>query len=1136
MKYKPLLVKIMRLAFLQLSIVICVAGSVIAKDGKAQEILNTKISINETNIQLSSVLAKLEQQYNINFVYSPELINEKQKVNITAQQKPLSQVLKKILKPLKLDYEAMGDVIVIRNLHQEHPKAAEISPTPSTDLMAGQPGFLQQGDPAIVIKGKITDEGGSPMPGVTVKYKENGTGTATNTDGEYALSVPNLSGTLVFSFLGYQTKEVAITSTIINISLTATPGNLNEVVVVGYGTQKRATLTGSVVEAKGDEIAKSPAINVASSLAGRLPGVIINSSSGEPGRSDPSIYVRGLSTTGNTSVLVIIDGVARSGLGELNPDDIETISVLKDASAAIYGAQAANGVILVTTKKGSLGSAPKINFSYNEGLSQPTRNPVMADSYTFAQVSNEINAGQGLPAAYSATDLEKYKAGSDPKYPNTDWYKFIVKDWTPQHRANLSVSGGNNATTYFLSFGQVYQDGQYNSGTENIKQYNLRSNIDVQVTKYLKVGLNLAGRIDDDHFPYNSANQINSHIFLYQPNWQPYWPGTKDLEPLRGSENIINWVSDNAGYQTQKINTFQSTGFINWEVPWVKGLSIEGSGSYDPNSTFVKTFEKPDYVYYQDAATGTLTRGRSGMQTDQATLDDRITLGSLLYLTTKIHYERKFGRSSVKALLGYEQTSTYSNFDEAYRSNFPSTVIPQIFAGSSDPTQQSNNGSAAQGARQNEFGRLNYDYAGKYLAEFTMRRDGSPNFSSDKRWGYFPSASAGWRLSEEPFMKKYNFIDELKIRASYGIMGNDLVNSFQYLTTYGYGNNYVIGGSDVTGLAQTGVPNPNITWETAKTWNAGLDATLWKGLLGITFDYFQTRRSDILTTAASVVPGYTGLTLPDENIGIVDNKGFELVLTHTNNQHKFQYSFSGNIAYARNKVIYGSAQPGLEPYQLAEGHPINAGLYYNATGIFKRQADIDSYPHLPGTLLGDIKYADINHDGSIDSRDQVLVDQTNVPQMTFGFNANFKYKGFDLAILLQGQADVKQYFGGYFPVMSYSLGNFLNWRATDRWTPANTNAAMPRASYELFNNNTINSTQWLIDAGFLRVKNVSFGYNLPKDMIKNIGMKNLRFSVSASNLFLIYDHMKALGFDPETTDYWYYPPQRVISFGINATF
>jgi len=1080
------------------------------------------ITLSEKNVSLQKVFKQIHKQTGYQFFYQDEMLNKAGRINIQVKNMPLEKVLAICFKDAPLTYSVENNAIIV------NAKNADV--------------VFQQPLPLVInIKGSVKDQNGDPLAGVSVIVKGTKKGTSTGADGSFSIDA-NPGDVLEFSMVGYRKKSITIENQqefIVVMQIEATLGN--DVVVVGYGTQKKATLTGSVVEVKGADIVKNPAVNVASSLAGQLPGVIINSRSGEPGRDNPSIYIRGMSTTGNTSPLVIIDGVERGGLGQLNPNDIASISVLKDASAAIYGAEAANGVILVTTKKGSRGSAPKINFSYDEGLSQPTRNPIMADSYTFAQVSNEINAQQNLDPAYSATDLEKYKAGNDPDYPNTDWYKFIVKNWTPQHRANVSVSGGKNSTTYFLSFGQVYQAGQYNHGTQNIKQYNLRANIETEVTKNLKVGVNLAGRVDNDHFPttdapYRSANELNSHIFLYQPNWQPYWPGTQYFQPLRGSENILNWVNDNAGYQTRKVNTFQSTAYINWQLPWVKGLSVEGSGSYDPNSTFVKTFLEPDYVYYKDPDTGELTQGRAGVGTDQATLDDNISLGSLLYLTAKIHYEQKFGLHSVKALLGYEQTSTYGNFVEAYRSNFPSTVLPQIFAGSSDPTQQSNNGSASQTARQSEFGRINYDYAGKYLAEFTMRRDGSPNFPSNKRWGYFPSASAGWRLSEEGFMKKYTFINELKLRGSYGIMGNDLVSAFQYLTTYGYGNNYVIGGSNVIGLVETGVPNPNITWETAKTGNIGLDATLWDGLLGITFDYFQTRRSDILTTAASVVPGYTGLTLPDENIGIVDNKGFELILSHTNNQHKFQYNFSGNLAFARNKVIYGNAQPGLEPYQLAKGHPIGAGLYYKAAGIFKDEADVNSVPHLPGTLPGDIKYADINHDGTIDSRDQILEDQTNLPQMTFGFNAGFRYKGFDVFILLQGQADAKQFFGGYFPVMSYSLGNFLNWRATDRWTPANMNATMPRASYEVMNNNTINSTQWLINSGFLRVKNASLGYNLPENIINHLGMQNLRFSVSASNLFLIYDHMKALGFDPETTDYWYYPPQRVISFGVNVTF
>lgn len=996
--------------------------------------------------------------------------------------------------------------------------------------------YLKEYIEPILIKGKVTDERGTPMPGVTVKHKETGKTISTNEAGEYSLTIPENSGTLLFSFIGYQSREVAIgTTTVVNIALTAIPGNLNEVVVVGYGTQKKATVTGSVVAVKGDEIVKSPNINVANSLQGRLPGVIINNRSGEPGRDDPSISIRGRSTTGNSSALVIIDGVERGGLGQLNPNDIESISVLKDASAAIYGARAANGVILVTTKRGSANAAPTVSLSFNQGFTGSTRNPVMADSYTFFNVYNEIEAGEGRPARYSNDELEKFKAGTDPAYANFDWYDFIVKKWTPQHRTNLSVFGGSNGTQYYFSLGEVMQDGQYNKGTTKAKQYNIRSNIDVKVSENLKVGMNLAARFDRDHYPWRSVNELNSHIFLYQPNWVPYWPGTDLITPNRANDNIINFVGDGNGYQEVSTNTFQTTLFATWNLPWVKGLSINGTGSFDPNTVFTKTWQLPTYVYYKNENDG-YTRARSGFGVNKADLRDRTDIGSLFYLTGRINYEREFGKHHIVGLLAYEQQTVRSNFVSAYRSDFVSTALPEIFAGSNDKSKQANDGSASQGARKNYFGRITYDYAGKYLAEFTMRRDGSPNFPISKRWGNFPSASLGYRISEEQFFDKFSFVNDLKIRASYGVMGNDLVNSFQYLQTYGYGSNYVIGNNDVTGLVQTGVPNPDITWETAKTGNIGLDADLWNGKLGITFDYFKTRRADILTKRSAVIPGYTGLILPDENIGIVDNKGFELVLSHANNKHEFKYNFSGNVAFARNKVVFSDEQPAAESYQLATGRPIGAGLYYNALGVFKNMEEVNNYPHFINAQPGDLKYEDINGDGVLDSRDQTRINQTATPEITFGFNANFRYKSFDLAVLLQGQENAKSYFGGYFPVMSYSLGNFLDWRAQDRWTPENTDASMPRASYELFNNNTTNSTQWLLNAGFLKLRNVELGYTLPQRISEKIKVKSARVSVSGSNLLIIYDHMKDLGFDPETTDYWYYPPQRVLNFGISVTF
>jgi len=991
------------------------------------------------------------------------------------------------------------------------------------------------------IRGKVTDEAGVPLPGVTVTLKtEKGeviTGTMTANDGTYQIVTSGEGGQLTFTMVGYEAQTITIgRATLIDVVLNPATGSLNEVVVVGYGTQKKVTLTGAVTGLKGGEVVKNPNVNIANSLAGQLPGVIINNRSGEPGRDAPNILIRGRSTTGNSSPLIIIDGVERSGLGQLNPNDIENISVLKDASAAIYGARAANGVILVTTKRGTANGAPTVNFSYNQGFTTATRNPLMADSHTFFSVFNEIEQGEGRPARYSQEELMKFKAGTEPGYANFDWYDFIVKDQTPQHRSDISVSGGTERTQYYLSFGEVGQSGQYRFGSTSLKQYNIRSNVDVRVTDNLQMGMNLAARFDNSHHPYQSANELNSHIFLYQPNWVPYWPGTDNLTPNRDNDNLINWVGDASGYRTSRTSILQTSLFGTLKIPQVEGLSVYGSANYDPTSSFSKAWQLPTYVYYKDAVTGEYTRGRSGRGANSPGLTDQSEFASRLYLTTRVNYDRTFGDHHLSAMGGYEQQNNNGNYLMASRTDYVSTALPQIFAGSTDKTKQANNGSESMSTRKNYFARVSYNYREKYLAEFTFRRDGSPNFAADHRWGNFPGGSVGYVISEENFLKNNPVISFLKLRASYGLMGNDLINAFQYLQTYSYGNNYVIGNNDVNGLVQSGAPNPNITWETAKTTNLGLDADLWNGKLGVNLDLFKTRRSDILTRRSAIIPGYTGLALPDENIGIVDNKGMELVLSHAGRSGKLRYNISGNFAFVRNKVIFSDEQPAAEPYQYATGRPMGAGLYYKAIGVFKDQSDVDSYPHFINARPGDLKYEDVNGDGDLNSLDRIRVNQTATPEITYGLSASFQYGRFDLSFLLQGQANAQAYFGDYFPVMSYSLGNFLAWRADDRWTPENTDASQPRASYDVFNNNTSGSTQWLFNAAFLKLRNLQLGYSIPESLVKKAGVEKLRLFVSGSNLLTLADHMKELGFDPETTDYWYYPPQRIINLGVSLTF
>ncbi len=1086
---------------------------------------NKKITLNLESATLIDIFNQIESQSEFVFIYKNETINLDKKVDVKVDNTTVDKILEQVLQNSGVKFEINNKQIIItpdRSI-PVYKKAATI------EEEIQQP---QRKD----LSGTIKDSKGFTLPGVSVVVKGTTIGTITDNDGKFRLSVPLNADVIVFSFVGMKTQEVLVDNkTTINVTLSEETVGLDEVVAIGYGTQKRVNLTGSVVSTKGDELVKSQAPNVINSLTGRLSGVIINSRTGEPGRENPSIYIRGRSTTGNSNPLIIVDGVERGNLGLINPNDIENLTVLKDASAAIYGARAANGVIIVTTKRGG-DAKPTFDFTYNQGFSQPTRNVKMADSYTFAKVYNEIEVGEGRPAKYTDAELQKFKDGTDPNYANTDWYGYMIKTLTPQHRTNLSVTGGTEKMKYYFSIGEEAQDGQFIQSSLKLKHYNVRSNVDVKVTDWLKIGLNLAGRYGKDHYPYQATSNVYSHIYLYRPDWTPYWPGTKYMTSNRDGENILNWVSDNAGTNDLDSKGLESTLSYRLDIPWLKGLYIDGTANYDVGIDFTKTFRTPTYVYQYNSTANKYTQTVVGSGVSKASLEEIYVQNTAMTLNTKINYNRSFGVHNIGVMVGYEQRKAKYDTFRASRSNYVSTALPQLFAGSSDKNNQANDGTASKAARMNYFGRASYDYAGKYLAQFIFRYDGSQNFPKDKRFGFFPGVSLGWRLSEEEFMKKFEFVNNLKIRGSYGEMGNDQVAAFQYLTSFGYGNNYVIGKNDVTGLVQTGVPNPNITWEVAKTSNLGIDATLWKGLFGVEFDLFKTRRSNILTKRTAVIPDYTGLLLPDENVGIVENKGFELVLSHSNTIGGLKYAFNGNISFARNKVVYADEAPAAEPYQLATGRPMGAQLLYNAIGIFKNQTEIDAYPHYIGARPGDIKYEDVNKDDVINSLDQIRINQTDVPEIVYGFNASFEYKNFDLNVLFQGQENAKVNLS-LSSVASYGFGDFMKWRADNHWSPENSvNATMPRASQEVWNNNTNGSTQWLVNAGFLRLKNLEIGYNLPSSACEKIKMQKLRIYLSGNNLALLHDHMSKMGFDPETTAIWYYPQQRTFNIGVNLTF
>ncbi len=1017
-------------------------------------------------------------------------------------------------------------------------------------------GLLLTGGPATAGSSASADDGRTPRTGTVKDSRGNAVGGATiviegttlgvTTDSEGGFSIDAApEDVLLVNFIGYTSQSVPVgVRSRFEIVLEESATAIDEVMVVGYGTRKKTTLTGSVVSVKGEEIASSPAIDVASSLAGRLPGLIVNARAGDPGAPDTQIFVRGRGTTGDNSALIIVDGVERGDISKINPNDIESINVLKDAEAAIYGSRAANGVILVTTKRGAKGRAV-VNFSYDQGFQQPTRTPKMADSYTFASVANEMavlrhsdpNSDPVLP--YTPEDLAKFKAGKEPGYRTTDWYRRTMHKWVPQHRTNVSVSGGSDRINYFFSVGELMQRDRFKESSGKYRQYNVRSNIDVKIARSLTMGLNLAGTFDKRHVPYFSSTEMASHIFLYHPYWETYWPGTNYLKPLRGDQNWVNMVSDNAGYHDLENKKFQGTLFLKWEVPWVKGLMLEASGSYDTLHEYWKTFRTPSYVYHEDGEGGYVKK-LDGMGPAKAQLTDRSEMSSQTYFFAKVSYKRSFGDHNLDALLGYEQTTTDGWYLEGSKTDFASPSLPVLNVGPADQTKWGLGGYSSENARQNVFARVNYDYKGKYMAQVTMRIDGSAIFPEEDRFGYFPSFSAGWRISEETFMKSADFIDNLKLRASWGMMGNDRVAAFQHMMTYNYGNNYVIGGSDVQGLQETRVPNPGITWEVSKTWNFGLEASFWNSRLWMEFDFFRSVRDHLLTTRNKSVPEYTGMTLPNENIGKVLNRGFELVIGHRNRVGEFGYSVTGNLNFARNKVLFIDEAPAAEPYQMLTGNPIGSTLFYEAIGIFQDQADLDSYPHMGGAQPGDLKFRDVNKDGVLDSKDRILVTQTKIPEITFGLNFTFNWKNFDLSLLFQGQQNSKFYMEGnedFFKYMDDQWGNFLQWRADGRWIPGadNTHATQPRGGQSGVNT-TDRNTHFMFSGNFLRFKNAELGYTLPSRIAEKLRMGGIRISLSANNICFLYDGLKDLGYDGEASSFWNYSICRTINVGINLTF
>lgn len=1008
------------------------------------------------------------------------------------------------------------------------------------------------------LTGQVVDKKGESIIGANIIEKGTTNGTVTDMKGRYSLNVsPN--AVLVISYIGYESQEISVSEirgNQLNITLHENSELIDEVIVVGYGVQKKATLTGSVSQVGGEELKKVAAANLTNTLAGKTAGIIANTRSGEPGEDDADILIRGKGTLGSTAPLIVVDGIADRSFSHLNPEDIESISVLKDASAAIYGARAANGVILVTTKRGKEGKVT-VNYNGSYSMSQPTRIPEMLNAYQYATYVNEYDADPRHDQAgvtYSDEVLQHYLNHDDPiNYPDTDWWNEVAKNWAGKTQHSLSISGGTDKISFYTSAQYMWQDAIYKNSAQDYKQFQLVSNLDAKVTDKIRFSLDILGRQEQRKRGIYSTPYLFTYFLSTFPGSAPYYPNGLPRVGYDGvTRNAAIMVTDEPGSNNYTNNIINIKPLLHVDLDFItEGLYAEGYAAIDYTFSDGKQINQPYDLYYYDNATGEYQNRRS--DTGQISLNDWATRYSTITLNARIGYERTFNKShKVNAFVAYEQSKYNYHTLSGYRTNFLSNTLMDLFAGSDVPEDKDNSGSSDATARVNFFGRVNYSYQDKYLAEVTMRYDGSMNFAPGHRWGLFPSFSLGWVISEEKFFEPVKpYVDFLKLKASWGQMGNDNITAYQYLSQYGFTSTGAYFGSGDSGAVNKGfyltrTANPLVTWETANTTNLGFSASFLNGMFSLDFDWFQSKRRDILITRSASIPAYTGLVLPAENLGKVNNSGVEIVASYRDRAGDFEWGITGNFTYAENKVVYMDEAVSTPEWQRTTGNPIDGLVLYKALGIYQTQEQVDNSPHMDNAAPGDLIYQDMNGDGTITWDDAIRINESATPKIIYGFTLNGSWKGIDLNIFFQGQAKAKQLVQ---PTMNMVTDFYEGRWRTENTPEENLNARWPKAFIKQTYGDTWNgsaSTWWLRDASFLRLKSIELGYTLPKSLTSKIGIQRWRFYINGNNLFT-FDKMKIC--DPEVgtskDDNGYainsngilaYPLQRMITFGTNITF
>lgn len=1013
------------------------------------------------------------------------------------------------------------------------------SGTISTATASGANSFATT-QQAGICKGLVKDATGESVIGASVVVKGTTNGTITDFDGNFSLDGIKKGDVIVISYVGYQTQEIKWNGSPLNVILKEDSKTLSEVVVVGYGTQKKANLSGSVAMVDSKELENRPIQNVSSGLQGLMPGVAITGTNGAPGQDAGKIRVRGIGTLNEAGPYILVDGIETGTLSAVDPNDIESISVLKDAaSAAIYGSKAANGVVLITTKRGKTGQT-KISYSGYLSFQNATNMIERMGSYEYASLLNQALEAEGMSKRFNDTELQKFKDGNDPLYPDTAWYDLAYKTGV-QHRHNVNINGGSENVKYMASLGYLNQTGILpNAGRE---QFNARTNLDMKINKRLSARMNLSF-IKNDYSDASSAyyggssDQIIRQLNLIAP-WivarydDGTWGTISDGSP-------IAWLDSGMKVNRDNYN-FSGMAAVDYEI--FDGLKLTLQGAYVNNLQNYNYFQK--YIKYNE-----------NKESDPSQLDERFYKWDRTNYDALLNYNKNFGKHNIKGLLGWHTEKYNYKYQKAVRKKFPNNELTDMNAG--DASTQSNEGYTAELAMISWFARINYDFAGKYLLEANIRADASSRFAEGHRWGYFPSFSGAWRISEEAFMEsaKDSWLSGLKIRASWGQLGNQDALSgsnndyYPALNTYNLDSKYAFGGSLNSGYYQRKYRLETISWEKASTWGVGVDFTLFNKLNG-SLDYYNRKTTGIIMDVT--VPKEFALDAYKDNVGSMRNSGIEINLSYNTKIGQVDFGIAGNFSYNKNEILdLGGGDPNkyldaTDGYSQRNkvGEAMNSYYIYRADGFFNSQEEADAYTAKYGNPFGktfkagDLRYVDTNKDGKLTADDREYCGSSD-PKIIYGFNINAGWKGIDLSLMFNGAAGVKRLFDGYEVYGNFS-GDAAHpatiWR--DAWTPDNHDASMPRIFYDTNSASSSRSVQsdfWLQDTSYLRLKNLQLGYTLPKGWLNSVGVENIRIYYSVENL-LTFDKMK-INIDPESTSQRLssYPLLRTHAFGVNVTF